>query len=127
MMQAAVSPWASTKSMPSSAAAPIMSRLGPPPGTPKSFRTPAACRPSAIAAASSRGMQPPARMRVPEHRSAEPGFRHVLDALRDAGYSPALPTARKPLDLQDREPHMAIRVAHFKDVAEGTQPGQFTV
>ena len=51
MIVAAVSPWASTNRSPAASAAPITSRLGPPPGTPNISRVPARTSAATIASA----------------------------------------------------------------------------
>jgi PPOX class probable F420-dependent enzyme len=45
----------------------------------------------------------------------------------DPRYSPAEPTGTHVGGTDEREPRMSISVAKFRDVADGTQPGQFEV
>ena len=90
MTQAAVSPWARVNGMPCAAAAPIMSRFGPPPG-----------------------------------HAEQPAHAGGAQPVGEPGWPPTPPgvTGRQLPTLTE----MAIRVARFLDVADGVQPGQFTV
>ncbi len=70
--------------MPRSAAAPIMSRFGPPPGMPKIFRTPAADSPSASERARSRAVTLGLLLAAGTAKAAEDGW-VLAEELEKAG------------------------------------------